>query len=80
MTEEKSNEIIECFGNIDNWEGWSEKLLARRRKKGYCTLLIYADQNKGINKVPTKEEYDQAVGSVTCKWGSIQRFDSFGGS
>lgn len=38
-------------------------------KEHYHALLISANQKEGVNKVPTKEQYDQAVGHTTahCK-------------
>ena len=65
-TEEKSIQIIECSGKMEDWEGWSKRFLARGRWKGYHMFLTCADQKEGGDKVPMSKEYDQAVGTITA--------------
>ena len=49
-TEMKAIRILEFSGRNSDWEGWSEKFLARAKRKGYKSLLI------GKEKVPTESE------------------------
>ena len=53
-TEEKSIRVIEFTGKQADWEGWSEKFLARGKRKGYKKLLL------GKEKIPTQAEFDLA--------------------
>ena len=57
---------------MEEWEGQSKMFLARGRQKGYHMLLIGADQKVGVDKVPAKEEYDRAVGSITTNSKKIR--------
>ena len=52
--EEKSVRIIEFGGKQADWDGWSEKFLARAKRRGYKGLLL------GRDKVPTQEQLDLA--------------------
>ena len=54
-TELKSNRVIHFNGDPDAWEGWSEKTLARGRRKGYRDLLT------GRVRIPTAREYELAL-------------------
>lgn len=54
-TDLKTIRVIDFDGKPSNWEGWSEKFLARAKRKGYKKLLL------GTERVPTQSEYDQAV-------------------
>ena len=47
--------MINFSGRTSDWEGWSEKFLARSKKKGYKKLLT------GKENIPTAEEYEKAV-------------------
>ncbi len=47
--EEKSMRIIEFCGKQTDWDGWSEKCLARAKCRGHKGLLL------GRDKVPTQE-------------------------
>ena len=51
----KSIRVIEFYEKTSDQEGWSEKFLARRKKKEYKKLLL------GKVRVPTKSEYEKAV-------------------
>jgi len=54
-TELKSNRVLNYTGDPDHWEGWSEKTLARGKRKGYKALLT------GKVKIPTASEYELAL-------------------
>ncbi len=59
-TEDKSLRIIEFTGK--HWDVWSEKFLARGKCKGYTKLLLCRKDQVGVDRVPTVDEYDDAVG------------------
>ena len=52
----KSIRVLEFSGKTTDWEGWSEKFLARGKRAGYKHLLT------GKETIPTVEQYDTAVG------------------
>ena len=54
-TDLKSIHVLEFTGKIANWEGWSDKFLARGKRLGYKKLLL------GKEKIPTEREYAKAV-------------------
>lgn len=54
-TELKSNRVLNYDGSREHWEGWSEKTLARGKRKGYKKLLT------GRVKIPTASEYELAL-------------------
>ena len=54
-TDIKSIHVIQFSGKTRDWEGWSEKFLARSKRKGYNELL------QGKEKVPTQSEFEKAV-------------------
>ena len=41
--------FLDFDGKANNWEGWSEKFLARAKRKGYKELLM------GTKAIPTKD-------------------------
>lgn len=41
--------VLDFDGKANNWEGWSEKFLARAKRKGYKELLM------GTKAIPTKD-------------------------
>ena len=49
-TEIKAICVLEFSGKKSDWEGWSEKFLARAKRKGYKQLLLEKA------KVPTESE------------------------
>ena len=53
-TEEKSLRVIEFSGSAKDWVVWSEKFLARGKRKGYTKLLL------GRVKIPTQDELTAA--------------------
>ena len=55
MSELKSICVLNFSGRTADWEGWSEKFLARSKRRGYKRLLI------GKDTVPTAEDYESAV-------------------
>ena len=58
MSELKSIRLLNFSGRTANWEGWSEKFLARSKRRGYKRLLI------GKDTVPTAEEYENYIGRM----------------
>lgn len=54
-SELKSIRVLEFDGKPKNWDPWSEKFLARAKRKGYKSLLV------GKEKVPTQDQYDLAI-------------------
>ena len=62
--------MINFLGRTSNWEGWSEKFLARStKKKGYKKLLT------GKDEIPTAEEYQKAVADERKSGDDIIRFN-----
>ena len=59
--EEKSIRIIEFSGKKTDWDSWSEKFLSRGKQKGYKKLLVSTGTTPGVDKIPTQEEYDEAL-------------------
>ena len=60
----KSIRVIEFTGKTSDWEGWSEKFLARSKRKGYKNVLL------GREAVPTEADFKQALstpGEVASK-------------
>ena len=51
----KSIRVIEFSGKTSDWEGWSEKFLARGKRKEYKKILL------GKVRVPTQSEYEKAI-------------------
>ena len=51
--EEKSIQNIEFW-----WESWSEKLLLCGKQKGYKKLLVSSGFTSGMDKISTKDEYE----------------------
>ena len=47
--------MLNFSGRTTDWEGWSEKFLARSKRRGYKRLLI------GKDAAPTVKEYENAV-------------------
>ena len=58
---EKSIRIIEFSGKKTDWDSWSEKFLSRGKRKGYKKLLVSTGTTPGVDKIPTQEEYDEAL-------------------
>ena len=61
---EKSIWITECLGKKTNWESWSKKFLSYGKKKGYKELLVSNGSTLGMDKIPTQDEYENALKSV----------------
>ena len=59
-TEDKSLQSIELSGK--HWDVWSEKFLARGKHKGYTKLLLCKKAQVRVDRVPTVDEYNAAVG------------------
>ena len=54
-SELKTYRVLEFDGKTSNWDGWSEKFMARGKRKGYEKLL------QGKEQIPTNNEYELAV-------------------
>ena len=63
-TEIKAIRVLEFSGKKSDWEGWSEKFLARAKRKGYKQLLL------GKVKVPTESE-------ITCGESVVKKREEF---
>ena len=46
--------VVEFSGKGSDWDPWSEKFLARAKRKGWKDYLL------GVKSVPTKTEVDAA--------------------
>ena len=42
-------------------------------------MLIGADQKEGVDKVPTKDQYDRAIGSITANSKKAKELYHFNG-
>ena len=60
MSEEKSIRIIEFSGKQSDWDGWSEKFLAKAEHKGYRKLLLCKRNTVGYDVIPTESQYEDA--------------------
>ena len=69
MSEMRSICVINFSGRTSDWEGWSEKFLARSKKKGYKKFLT------GKDDIPTAEEYEKAVADVRESGDNIIKFN-----
>jgi len=63
MSEEKSIRIIEFSGKQSDWDGWSEKHLAKAEYKGYRKLMLCKKNEEGFDVVPTS----QAIETIEAK-------------
>ena len=61
--------MINFSGRTSDWEGWSEKFLARSKKKGYKKLLT------GKENIPTADEYEKAVADGRKSGDDIIKFN-----
>ena len=61
FNEEKSICIIEFLGKKTDWDSWSEKFLLHGKQKGYKKLLVSTGTTPGVDKIPTQEEYENAL-------------------
>ena len=58
---EKSICIIEFSGKKTDWDSWSKKFLSHGKWKGYKKLLVSIGTTPGVNKIPTQEEFENAL-------------------
>ena len=65
MSKEKAIHIIEFLELKSDWDGWSEKFLAKAEHKGYRKLLLGKKNIKGFDVIPTESEYDTALTKAT---------------
>ena len=59
MSEEKSIRIIEFSGKQSDWDGWSEKFLAKAEHKGYKKLLLCRKNKDGYDVISTDDEFSK---------------------
>lgn len=59
MSEEKSLRVIPFSGKRSDWDGWSEKMLAKMEWLGCRKLLLCEKNEEGYDVVPTKETIDE---------------------
>ncbi len=65
--------MIEFSGKKSYWKSWSVKFLACRNRRGYNKLLVGEGKTVGVDKVPTKTEFEEAehgslVQDEAVKW------------
>ena len=58
MSEEKAIRVVVWSGKTSDYDGWSEKHLAKVEHKGYHKLLLCRKNRKGFDKVPTEKEIE----------------------
>ena len=58
---EKSVHITEFLHKKTNWDSWSKKFLLHRKLEGYKKLLVSTGSTPGMDKIPTQEEYEDAL-------------------
>ena len=59
--EGKSIHIIEVSNKEADWESWSEKFLLHGKGRGYKKLLVSSRSMSGMVKIPTEDEYKNAM-------------------
>ena len=62
--EQKSIHIIEFLGKKTNGDSWSEKFLLHEKQKGYKRLLMSNQSMSGVDKIPTQDEYKNAMEGI----------------
>ena len=58
---EKSICTIEFSGKKTDWDSWSEKFLLHGKQKGHKKLLVSNGSTSGLDKIPTQDEYNNAL-------------------
>ena len=56
MSDEKAIRIVEFSGKKPDFDGWSEKHMAKAQYKGYRKLLLGKKKEKGFDIVPTEQD------------------------
>ena len=56
---------IEFWVKKADWKGWLEKFLLCGKHKGYEKLLVSSGSTSGMDKIPTQDEYKNALKSYT---------------
>ena len=69
MSDLKSIRVIEFSGRTTDWEGWSEKFLARAKRKGYKKLLIGKETVPKVSAYAEAEGKDDATSKKIVKLG-----------
>ena len=57
----KSIHIIEFLFMKTNQKRWYEKFLSHGKQKGYKKLLVSSGSISGMDKIPTLDEYENAI-------------------
>ena len=57
----KSIHIIEFLGKKTNWGSWSKKFFLCGKQKRYKKLLVSSGSTSGVDKIPTQDEYKNAM-------------------
>ncbi len=52
--------MIEFSGKRSEWKSWSVKFLAHGNRREYKKLLVAEGKTVGVDKVPTKTEFEEA--------------------
>ena len=61
LNEEKSICITELWEKKTNWDSWSKKFLLWGKWKGYKKLLVSNESTSDVDKIPTKDEYENTI-------------------
>ena len=61
VKQRKSVHVIEFLGKKTDWESWSEKFLLCCKWKGYKKLLLSSGPTWVMEKIPTQDEYKNAM-------------------
>ena len=69
MSDLKSIRVIEFSGRTTDWEGWSEKFLARAKRKGYKKLLVGKETVPKVSAYADAEGKDDATSKKIVKLG-----------
>lgn len=67
-TELRSNRVIAFDGNPKDWEAWSEKFLARDKRKGCNELLT------GRERIRTASEYEYLKMKEQMKKSEVAKY------
>ena len=58
---EKNINIIDFLGKKTDWDSWSKKFLLHGQQKGYKKLLVISGSTSDMDKIPTQDEYKNAM-------------------
>ncbi len=52
--------MVAFSGKKSEWKSWSDKFLTCGNRRGYKKLLVGEGKTVGVDKVPTKTEFEEA--------------------